>query len=89
MLTGRYTPKIDMFSFAVLLVQMCTGLYPSIDDRVVHIGASPVCQRRRVGERMASVCVLAFRVCVAVAMTVPVAVAVAVCGVELCYCVVL
>ncbi len=38
-LTGRYTPKIDMFSFAVLLVQMCTGLYPSIDDRVSHIGA--------------------------------------------------
>ncbi len=38
-LTGRYTPKIDMFSFGVLVVQMCTGLYPSIDDRVVHIGA--------------------------------------------------
>lgn len=37
-LTGRYTAKIDVFSFGIVLIQMCTGLYPSIEDRVVHIG---------------------------------------------------
>ena len=37
-LTGRYTAKIDMFSFGVLCVQMCTGQYPSIETRAEHIG---------------------------------------------------
>jgi serine/threonine protein kinase len=46
-LTGRYTPKIDMFSFGVLLVQMCTGVYPSIDDRASHVGACLVATRPR------------------------------------------
>lgn len=36
-LTGSYTTKIDIFSFGVLLVQMCTGEVPSIERRQAHI----------------------------------------------------
>lgn len=32
-LTGRYTDKIDVFSFGVLLIQMCCGEYPRIERR--------------------------------------------------------
>ena len=32
-LTGKYTSKIDIFSFGVLLVQMCCQEYPRIDRR--------------------------------------------------------
>ena len=32
-LTGRYTAKIDIFSFGILLIQMSTGDYPRIDRR--------------------------------------------------------
>ena len=36
-LTGSYTTKIDIFSFGVLLVEMCTGIFPSIEKRVQHV----------------------------------------------------
>jgi serine/threonine protein kinase len=32
-LTGKYSEKLDIFSFGVLLIQMCTGIYPRIDKR--------------------------------------------------------
>lgn len=32
-LTGKYSSKIDVFSFGVMLAQMCTGDYPRIDRR--------------------------------------------------------
>jgi serine/threonine protein kinase len=32
-LTGKYTAKIDIFSFGILLIQMCCGEYPRIDRR--------------------------------------------------------
>jgi hypothetical protein len=32
-LTGRYSKPIDLFSFGVLLAQLCTGEYPRIDKR--------------------------------------------------------
>ncbi len=32
-LTGKYSAKIDIFSFGILLCQMCTGEYPRIDRR--------------------------------------------------------
>jgi serine/threonine protein kinase len=32
-LTGKYSAKIDIFSFGVLLAQMCTNEYPRIDRR--------------------------------------------------------
>ena len=32
-LTGKYSAKIDVFSFGVLLAQMCSGEYPRIDRR--------------------------------------------------------
>lgn len=32
-LTGKYSAKIDLFSFGILLAQMCTGEYPRIDRR--------------------------------------------------------
>ena len=36
-LTGKYTEKIDIFSFGVLLTQMCCGEYPRIDRREEQI----------------------------------------------------
>jgi len=36
-LTGSYTSKIDIFSFGVLLVQMCTRKVPSIERRTQHV----------------------------------------------------
>eukprot|EP00603_Paraphysomonas_imperforata_P008089 CAMPEP_0114425158 /NCGR_PEP_ID=MMETSP0103-20121206/7086_1 /TAXON_ID=37642 ORGANISM="Paraphysomonas imperforata, Strain PA2" /NCGR_SAMPLE_ID=MMETSP0103 /ASSEMBLY_ACC=CAM_ASM_000201 /LENGTH=1121 /DNA_ID=CAMNT_0001593975 /DNA_START=46 /DNA_END=3411 /DNA_ORIENTATION=- len=39
-LTGRYTAKIDMFSFGILLSQMCTGEYPRIDRREEQLKAA-------------------------------------------------
>ena len=42
-LTGRYTAKIDMFSFGVLFSQMCTGEYPRIDRREDQLKAA--CQK--------------------------------------------
>eukprot|EP01041_Mallomonas_annulata_P009185 gene9185-19047_t len=32
-LTGKYTSKIDIFSFGVLLIQMCSSEYPRIERR--------------------------------------------------------
>ena len=32
-LTGKYTSKIDIFSFGILLIQMCCNEYPRIDRR--------------------------------------------------------
>jgi len=32
-LTGRYSTKIDIFSFGILFCQLCTGDYPRIDRR--------------------------------------------------------
>ena len=39
-LTGSYTSKIDIFSFGVLLVQMCTGQVPSIERRQDHVASA-------------------------------------------------
>ena len=39
-LTGSYTAKIDIFSFGVLLVQMCTGKVPSIERRQQHVATA-------------------------------------------------
>jgi hypothetical protein len=36
-LTGKYSAMIDVFSFGVLLAQMCTGEYPRIDRREYQI----------------------------------------------------
>lgn len=36
-LTGKYTSKIDIFSFGILLCQMCSGEYPRIDKREKQI----------------------------------------------------
>ena len=36
-LTGKYSEKIDIFSFGVLMCQMCTGEYPRIDKREEQI----------------------------------------------------
>ena len=41
-LTGKYTEKIDIFSFGVLIVQMCTGAYPRIDRRDEHVKTATV-----------------------------------------------
>jgi serine/threonine protein kinase len=32
-LTGKYTAKIDIFSYGILLIQMCSGEYPRLDRR--------------------------------------------------------
>lgn len=39
-LTGRYSSPIDIFSFGILLSQMCTGEYPRIDRREQQISTA-------------------------------------------------
>eukprot|EP01031_Cornospumella_fuschlensis_P029376 gene29376-35461_t len=39
-LTGKYSAKIDIFSFGILLSQMCTNLYPRVDKREEQIHAA-------------------------------------------------
>lgn len=39
-LTGKYSSPIDIFSFGILLSQMCTGEYPRIDRREEQIQAA-------------------------------------------------
>lgn len=39
-LTGKYSSKIDIFSYGILLAQMCSGEYPRIDRREDQIALS-------------------------------------------------
>jgi len=39
-LTGRYSSPIDMFSFGVLVAQVCTGQFPRIDRREQQVEAA-------------------------------------------------
>ena len=43
-LTGKYSAKIDIFSFGILLAQMCSGEYPRIDRREDQI--SKACEQQ-------------------------------------------